>query len=112
LITWNRAAGQRERDYRPPATELRSERRLTQITSKVNKVRNQLPADAQDPVINVQMAERRTAAMYIMSRAMRSIPTRSPDYLYRVVQPKFNAVSGVQSAQIVGGAHALPCASG
>ena len=75
---------------------------LTQITSKVNKVRNQLPADAQDPVINVQMAES-TAAMYIMFSSDALDSNQITDYLYRVVQPKLNAVSGVQSAQIVGG---------
>ena len=75
---------------------------LTQITSKVNKVRNQLPADAQDPVIDVQMAES-TAAMYLMFSSDVLDSNQITDYLYRVVQPKLNAVSGVQSAQIVGG---------
>ena len=75
---------------------------LTQITSKVNKVRNQLPASAQDPVIDVQMAES-TAAMYLMFSSDVLDSNQITDYLYRVVQPKLNAVSGVQSAQIVGG---------
>ncbi len=75
---------------------------LTQITSKVNKVRNQLPADAQDPVIDVQMAES-TAAMYLTFSSDVLDSNQITDYLYRVVQPKLNAVSGVQSAQIVGG---------
>ena len=75
---------------------------LTQITSKVNKVRNQLPADAQDPVIDVQMAES-TAAMYLMFSSDELDSNQITDYLYRVVQPKLNAVSGVQSAQILGG---------
>ena len=75
---------------------------LTQITSKVNKVRNQLPADAQDPVIDVQMAES-TASMYLMFSSDELDSNQITDYLYRVVQPKLNAVSGVQSAQIVGG---------
>jgi len=75
---------------------------LTQITSKVNKVRNQLPANAQDPVIDVQMAES-TAAMYLMFSSDELDSNQITDYLYRVVQPKLTAVSGVQSAQIVGG---------
>ncbi len=74
---------------------------LTQITSKVNRVRNQLPADAQDPVIDVQMAES-TAAMYLMFSSDALDSNQITDYLYRVVQPKLTAVPGVQSAQILG----------
>ncbi len=74
---------------------------LTQITSKVNRVRNQLPADAQDPVIDVQMAES-TAAMYLTFSSNELESNQITDYLYRVVQPKLTAVPGVQSAQILG----------
>jgi len=74
---------------------------LTQITSKVNRVRNQLPADAQDPVIDVQMAES-TAAMYLSFSSTELEANQITDYLYRVVQPKLTAVAGVQSAQILG----------
>jgi multidrug efflux pump len=74
---------------------------LTQITSKVNRVRNQLPADSQDPVIDVQMAES-TAAMYLMFSSDELESNQITDYLYRVVQPKLTAVAGVQSAQILG----------
>jgi multidrug efflux pump len=74
---------------------------LTQITSKVNRVRNQLPAEAQDPVIDVQMSES-TAAMYLMFSSDELESNQITDYLYRVVQPKLTAVAGVQSAQILG----------
>ncbi len=75
---------------------------LTQITSKVNKVRNRLPADTQDPVIDVQMAES-TASMYLMFYSDELESNQITDYLYRVVQPKLASVAGVQSAQIIGG---------
>ena len=74
---------------------------LTQITSKVNRVRNQMPADAQDPVIDVQMTES-TAAMYLTFSSDELEANQITDYLYRVVQPKLTAVAGVQSAQILG----------
>jgi len=74
---------------------------LTQITSKVNRVRNQLPPDALDPVIDVQMAES-TAAMYLIFSSQELEANQITDYLYRVVQPKLTAVPGVQSAQILG----------
>jgi multidrug efflux pump len=74
---------------------------LTQITSKVNRVRNQLPPDAQDPVIDVQLSES-TAAMYLTFSSDELESNQITDYLYRVVQPKLTAVPGVQSAQILG----------
>src|SRR5512142_1131531 len=54
---------------------------LTQITSKVNRVRNQLPADAQDPVIDVQVAES-TAAMYLTFSSDQLDANQITDYLY------------------------------
>ena len=75
---------------------------LTQITSKVNRVRNQLPVDAFDPVIDVQVGES-TASMYISFYSDQMETNQITDYLIRVVQPKLAAVNGVQSAQILGG---------
>ena len=75
---------------------------LTQITSKVNRVRNQLPTDAFDPVIDVQQAQG-TASMYISFYSDQMATNQITDYLTRVVQPKLAAVNGVQSAQIMGG---------
>ena len=75
---------------------------LTQITSKINKVRNQLPAGTQDPTIDVQVGET-TAAMYLSFSSASLDNNQITDYLTRVVQPKLAAVSGVQSAQIIGG---------
>ena len=75
---------------------------LTQITSKVNKVRNQLPADAFDPVIDVQVGQS-TASMYLSFYSDQLEGNQITDYLTRVVQPRLAAVNGVQSAQILGG---------
>jgi multidrug efflux pump len=75
---------------------------LTQITSKVNRVRNQLPADAFDPVIDVQQAQG-TASMYVSFYSDQMATNQITDYLTRVVQPRLAAVNGVQSAQIMGG---------
>jgi multidrug efflux pump len=75
---------------------------LTQITSKVNRVRNQLPADAFDPTIDVQQTQS-TASMYISFYSDQMETNQITDYLTRVVQPKLAAVNGVQSAQIMGG---------
>ncbi len=75
---------------------------LTQVTSKVNRVRNQLPADAFDPTIDVQQAQG-TASMYISFFSEQMETNQITDYLTRVVQPRLAAVNGVQSAQILGG---------
>ena len=75
---------------------------LTQVTSKVNRVRNQLPADAFDPTIDVQQAQG-SASMYISFYSDQMATNQITDYLTRVVQPRLAAVSGVQSAQILGG---------
>ena len=75
---------------------------LTQITSKVNQVRNQLPAEAEVPIIDVQVGET-TAAMYLSFSSTTLDENQITDYLTRVVQPKLAAIGGVQSAQVLGG---------
>jgi multidrug efflux pump len=75
---------------------------LTQITSKVNRVRNQLPAGSEAPTIDVQVGES-TAAMYVSFTSDTLESNQITDYLTRVVQPKLVSVPGVQSAQVLGG---------
>ncbi|HVS26776.1 MAG TPA: efflux RND transporter permease subunit [Burkholderiales bacterium] len=74
---------------------------LTQITSKVNKVRNQLPPGSLDPTIDVSVGDT-TAVMYLSFYSDILQSNQITDYLTRVVQPKLSAVSGVQQAQILG----------
>src|SRR5579864_3565096 len=75
---------------------------LTQIQVKVNKVRNDLPPEAQLPVIDLQTADNQFAAMYIGFSAKDLDENQITDYLTRVVQPKLSAISGVQRADILG----------
>ncbi|HEY0435883.1 MAG TPA: efflux RND transporter permease subunit, partial [Phenylobacterium sp.] len=74
---------------------------LTQITSKVNQVVNQLPPEAEQPTINVAVGET-TASMYIAFYSDVMQPNQITDYLLRVVQPKLATVPGVQQAEILG----------
>ena len=77
-------------------------RALTQIQTQVSSVRNQLPPQAQQPVLNVQIGET-IDAMYMGFRSD-VLPANSiTDYLARVVKPKLDAVQGVQTAEILGG---------
>jgi multidrug efflux pump len=75
---------------------------LTQITSKVNRVRNQLPAGSEDPVIDVQVGED-TASLYLSFQSETLEGNQITDYITRVVQPRLVSVAGVQAAQIMGG---------
>jgi multidrug efflux pump len=75
---------------------------LTQIQAKVEQVRNDLPPDAQIPVIDLQTADTEFAAMYLGFSSADLDQNQITDYLTRVVQPKLSAISGVQRADILG----------
>ncbi len=75
---------------------------LTQIQSKVAQVRNQLPPEAEAPVIEMQTADNEFASMYIGFSAKDLDENQITDYLTRVVQPKLSSISGVQRADILG----------
>jgi len=75
---------------------------LTQIQSKVAQVRNDLPPEAEAPIIDLQTADTQFAAMYIGFSSKDLDQNQITDYLTRVVQPKLSAVSGVQRADILG----------
>jgi multidrug efflux pump len=76
---------------------------LTQIQTKVSQVRNDLPPEAQAPVIEIQTADTEFAGMYIGFSSENLDQNQITDYLTRVVQPKLSAISGVQRADILGG---------
>ncbi|HEY5610672.1 MAG TPA: efflux RND transporter permease subunit, partial [Thermoanaerobaculia bacterium] len=75
---------------------------LTQIQSKVAQVRNQLPPEAEAPIIDLQTTDSQLAAAYLGFSAKDLDQNQITDYLVRVVQPKLSAISGVQRADIFG----------
>ena len=75
---------------------------LTQVQAKVAQVRNQLPPEAEAPVIEMETADNQFAAMYIGFSSSDLDQNQITDYLTRAVQPKLSAVSGVQRADILG----------
>ncbi|HKR30119.1 MAG TPA: efflux RND transporter permease subunit, partial [Terriglobales bacterium] len=75
---------------------------LTQIQSKVAQVRNDLPPEAEAPIIDLQTADQQFAAMYLGFSSSDLDQNQITDYLTRVVQPKLSAISGVQRADILG----------
>src|SRR6201998_3327342 len=77
-------------------------RALTEIQSEVTSVRNQLPPQAQQPVLSIAIGQT-IDAMYMGFRSD-VLPSNSiTDYLARVVKPKLDALPGVQAAEILGG---------
>jgi multidrug efflux pump len=76
---------------------------LTQIQAKVAQVRNDLPPEAEAPVIDLQTSDNQFAAMYLGFSSKDLDQNQITDYLTRVVQPKLTAISGVQRADILGG---------
>jgi len=75
---------------------------LTQIQSKVAQVRNDLPPEAEAPIIDLQTADSQFAACYLGFSSDTLDQNQITDYLVRVVQPKLSAISGVQKADILG----------
>jgi len=75
---------------------------LTQIQAKVAQVRNDLPPEAEAPIIQLETADTQFAAMYLGFSSTDLDQTQITDYLTRVVQPKLSAISGVQRADILG----------
>jgi multidrug efflux pump len=75
---------------------------LTQIQAKVAQVRNNLPPEAEAPVIELETADNQFAAVYLGFSSDELDQNQITDYLTRVVQPKLSAISGVQRADILG----------
>src|SRR3954454_3374777 len=75
---------------------------LTQIQAKVAQTKNDLPPEAQAPVIELQTADQQFAAMYLGFSSADLDQNQITDYLTRVVQPKLSAINGVQRADILG----------
>jgi multidrug efflux pump len=78
-------------------------RALSEISSKVDQVRGNLPAEAQVPVLNIQSADSQLAAAYLRFTSNVLRQNEITDYLVRVVQPRLSALEGVQRADILGG---------
>jgi multidrug efflux pump len=74
---------------------------LTEISAKVNKLRNQLPEGSEDPIIEVAEAGG-TAAMYLSFYSKVLDNSQITDYLIRVVEPQLASIPGVEKADIIG----------
>ena len=78
-----------------------SDKALTEISAKVSSVLNQLPPGSQQPTLSVKVGQT-IDAMYLGFNSDVLAPNQITDYLVRVVQPKLQSVTGVQTAELLG----------
>ncbi|MGK9064790.1 multidrug efflux RND transporter permease subunit [Stutzerimonas chloritidismutans] len=78
-----------------------TDRLYTELLSQANSVKNQLPQNAEDPVLNKQAADS-TALMYISFYSDQLTNPQITDYLSRVIQPKLATLPGMAEAEILG----------
>ena len=76
-------------------------RALTEINTQINSVLNELPPQAQQPVLKVEMGQT-VDAMYMGFYSSVLATNDITDYLSRVVKPKLDSIEGVQTAEILG----------
>ncbi|MDD4616664.1 MAG: efflux RND transporter permease subunit [Alphaproteobacteria bacterium] len=74
---------------------------LTEISAKITSVRNELPEAAQEPTLTIKVGET-VDSMYVGFNSNVLDRNAITDYLTRVVQPRLQAVEGVQTAEILG----------
>ncbi|WP_226704099.1 efflux RND transporter permease subunit [Microbulbifer elongatus] len=74
---------------------------LTQVVAKVNKLRNELPLESEDPTVDLAVGET-IAAMYLSFSSEILDNSQITDYITRAVQPKLSTIAGVQRAQLLG----------
>jgi multidrug efflux pump len=75
---------------------------LSEINTRVNAVLNQLPRNSQQPIVTIDVGQ--TIDSMYMGFYSKILPSNNiTDYLIRVVQPKLQAIEGVQQAEILGG---------
>src|SRR5262249_16725356 len=76
-------------------------RALTEISTKVNSVRNQLPPQSQEPVLSVQTGQ--TTQTLYLGYFSDTLPNNGvTDYLLRTVKPKLDSIGGGRAGQIRG----------
>ena len=75
---------------------------LAEIASKVDQVRQDLPPEAEVPILNVESVESQFASAYLSFSSELLKQNEITDYLVRVVQPRLSAIPGVQRADILG----------
>lgn len=77
---------------------------LTEVMSKVQQVRGQLPGDAEDPTI-VKGTGMQFATMYLALQNRNMTNEQLTEYIERVIRPRMSTIPGVAEVQIMGAAN-------
>src|SRR5690606_20676601 len=77
---------------------------LTEVMSKVQQVRSQLPSDAEDPTI-VKGTGMQFATMYLALQNPNMSSEQVTEYIERVIRPRMSTIPGVAEVQIMGAAN-------
>ncbi|MCK9506463.1 MAG: efflux RND transporter permease subunit, partial [Porticoccaceae bacterium] len=72
---------------------------FTQVLSRVNKLRSELPAGSEDPIIELGSGDD-IVEMYLSFASESMAPNQITDYLIREVEPKLATIPGVLRAKI------------
>lgn len=75
---------------------------LSEVMSKVQQIRSQLPQDAEDPSI-VKGTGQTFATMYLGVQNPAMTPEQITEYIDRVIVPRMSTIDGVAESQILGG---------
>jgi multidrug efflux pump len=78
-----------------------SDRMFTELLAKASEVKNQLPQNAEDPVLSKKAADS-SALMYVSFYSDELNNPQITDYLSRVIQPKLATLPGMAEAEILG----------
>ncbi|MEO5322082.1 efflux RND transporter permease subunit [Mesorhizobium sp. CC13] len=76
---------------------------LTEVMSKVQQVRGQLPSDAEDPTI-VKGTGMQFAIMYLAMQNPNMTSEELTEYIERVIRPRMSTIQGVAEVQVLGAA--------
>ena len=74
---------------------------LTEVMSKVQQVRGQLPTDAEDPTI-VKGTGMQFAIMYLAMQNPNMTAEELTEYIERVIRPRVSTIEGVAEVQVLG----------
>ncbi|MGD9914419.1 MAG: efflux RND transporter permease subunit [Rhizobiaceae bacterium] len=77
---------------------------LTEVMSKVQQVRGQLPQDAKDPTI-VKGTGQQFAIMYLTLQNPNMTSEQLTEYIERVIRPRVSTIQGVAEVQVLGAAN-------
>ncbi|MBT8139188.1 MAG: efflux RND transporter permease subunit [Gammaproteobacteria bacterium] len=76
---------------------------LTELSSRIDQIRFELPQGAEDPVISIERADKPQAIFYLKAVSNSLTRPQITDYLTRYVTPVLSGIEGVQSIQLGAG---------